>query len=638
MSGLAGVVRFGDTVAAQELEAMLQPMKARGPDRQTLARHGEAGFCHALLATTPEATAGVQPWRHPETGCLVVTDSRLDNRPQLLRELGIDRPANEVGDCELVHAAWHRWREGCVDRLRGDFAFAIWDPVRHMLFLARDPMGMRPLQFHFDPGRLLVFGSCTDTVIAQGEVPATVDEGRIADALIGETEGIDQTSTFFSSVQKLPPAHWMRVQGANSIQQRYWRPVTSERPAGLPRTGQEWVEAQHEQLERAVQLRLRAARPVGSMLSGGLDSSSVVALAGHAHAETGAPPFPVFSATNRADPECPESRAILAVVASVGCKATLVDVQDFKNQRTRAHSLWEDAGEPFDGAMGMVAALYESAAAQGVSCVLDGLPADNLFSTGQLPRHLFKAGRWLDAWDAAVRQWQRPWVRFPRLHALRVMAGCTAPDFIHDLRDRLAGEREFRGLLRTSLIDHGFARRTGLKERYHRYRLTIGGSHQWHESGEALSSLAAPYISAALERYNRVASLYGIEPRSPFADRDLIEFQAWMPLELRHRDGHLKWVLRQAMADLLPPEVAWRRDKYHIGREFSRKLLMAASAVPSPPPTFPAREWLDQKRLTGALLHPTSRAAAGLSAALMLLSWWKARESAIAAARRLTPH
>src|SRR5690606_26725276 len=126
MSGIAGVIRFGGAVAAPELEAMLQPMVARGPDRQAIGCFGAAGFGQALLATTAEAMTEFQPWRHPDSGCIVVSDSRLDNRPQLLRQLGIDRRPDTVGDGELLHAAWQRWGEHCADRLRGDFAFALW--------------------------------------------------------------------------------------------------------------------------------------------------------------------------------------------------------------------------------------------------------------------------------------------------------------------------------------------------------------------------------------------------------------------------------------------------------------------------------------------------------------------------------
>ena len=105
MSGIAGVVCLdGAAVTVEQLQAMLAPMRRRGPDRRELACFGAAGFAQALLATTPEARAEVQPWRHPHSGCVVVSDSRLDHRTQLLRELGIERPADEVGDGELYAA------------------------------------------------------------------------------------------------------------------------------------------------------------------------------------------------------------------------------------------------------------------------------------------------------------------------------------------------------------------------------------------------------------------------------------------------------------------------------------------------------------------------------------------------------
>ena len=113
--------------------------------------------------------------------------------------------------------------------------------------------------------------------------------------------------------------------------------------------------------------------------------------------------------------------------------------------------------------------------------------------------------------------------------------------------------------------------------------------------------MAAPYISTGIERYNRVASLFGIEPRPPFADRDLIQFQAWMPIDLRLRDGHLKWVLRQAMAGLLPDPVRWRTDKQHIGFRFSQ--VQVQRHRPSVAELGPVlgRGWLDPVRLQAAL-------------------------------------
>ena len=379
MSGIAGVIHLdGPPVAAAGLEAMLAEMARRGPDRRQLLCQGTAGFGHALLATTPEARIESQPWQHPESGCVVVADSRLDNRAELARQLDLSgRPIDKIGDGELLHAAWQRWGDGCADRLRGDFAFALWNPRQLELFVARDPMGVRPFAFHYEPGRRFVFGSTAEVVRAQGDVPRALNPHRIADALLGETEGIDATCTFYTAIQRLPPAHWLRLRAGQLSLQRYWRPV-GDRPASLPRSEGEWIEAQRAQLDQSVRRRLRGDRPVGSMLSGGLDSSSVVALAAAARDSAGHAPFPVFSAVNSTDAGCAETRSIRAVVAHVRCAPTLVDLPGFEQSTGLAKTWWNEAGEPFDGGLSLVAAVYAAAAAQGVTSLMDGVPADNL--------------------------------------------------------------------------------------------------------------------------------------------------------------------------------------------------------------------------------------------------------------------
>lgn len=619
MSGIAGVIRFGGTIEVSELEAMLATMARRGPDGQTLVCHGEAGFGHALLATTPEALAERQPWRHPDSGCMVVSDSRLDNRPQLIRDLGINRPADEVGDGELLHAAWQRWREGCADRLRGDFAFAIWHPGNQELFVARDPMGVRPLQFHFAQGRLFVFGSSSDTVIAQGDVPTDVNEGRIADALIGETEGIDQTCTLYTAVQRLPPAHWMRLRDGQLTQERYWKPVGDEPPSGLPNTTTEWVEAQREHLDRAVQLRLRSSRRVGSMLSGGIDSSAVVALAAKTSSQ---PPFPVFSAINSGTPNCTETAHIRAVIEHLRCTPTLIDLAEFERTRTPGPTWWDEGVEPFDSAMTMIAEVYRAASTHGVVSVMDGLPADNLYTTGRYVHQLFRRGRWADAWHAAVAQCSVRGARRPRLRAMKVLFGCVAPEPLHALRQWLHDQHAYQRLLRNSPICRDLAKRSHLWARYRRYSRDIGSSHQWDASGSALSCLTAAYITAAMERYNRVASAFGVEPRSPFADRELIEFQAWVPPSLRTRQGHLKWVLRQAVANELPNHVVWRGDKSHIGWRFTVAQLRHSLPELGELSTPPVSNWLNAQRVAATYrIADAERRMGELGTAAGVLRW-----------------
>ncbi len=573
MSGIAGVIRFGGQVEDTELEAMLQAMRRRGLDRQAFLDAGNAGFAQALLATTPEATAEQQPWRHPETGCVVVSDSRLDNRPELVRALGLDaRCVDAVGDGELLHAAWQRWGEDCADRLLGDFAFAIWDPARQALFCARDIMGVRPLYFHHVPGRLFAFASDIQALLALKDVPRRINEGRIADAMVGELEGIDRTSTFYLDIERLPPARTLRVDMGGARQAEYWLPI-GERPVDLPQSEGEWIEAVRTCLEQAVRYRLRGSGPVGAMVSGGLDSSSAAAL-GQRILEDGGPGarLPTFSAINSAGP-CAETDAVRLMLAAFDFDATTVDLQALEGVAPEVLAHLEEMREPFDGTMTLISAVYAAAAVHGTHALLDGLPADNLYTAGGLFRGLALSGQWGRLWREA-RALHRTWAHpHPGTRAVQTLAGTLAPRTLRRPWDALQQRRHYRDHCKTSSISQELASRVALRNRFEAYRQDMARTRLGNPNSAPHTIMTAAYITAAVERYNRIASFHGVEPRHPFLDRRVIELHAWLPLHLRLRQGWYKWVLRAAVEGLLPGEVTWRRGKEHLGYQFNRSLL-----------------------------------------------------------------
>lgn len=626
MSGIAGVVELDGAMAdGSRIEAMLHTMQRRGPDRMQAWVGGKAALAQALLATTPEALAELQPWMHPQSGCVVVSDSRLDNRPQLAQALGLDGAPDSIGDGALLHAAWQRWGRDCADRLRGDFAFAIWDPRRQRLFCARDPMGVRPLYLHHAPGKRIVFASSADAVLAHGDIDRSLDEGRIADALIGETEGIDATCTFFKNVQRLPPAHTLEWQDGCLHLFKYWHPL-QDMPSGLPVNDAEWIEAQREQLEQAVRLRLRSNGRVGSMLSGGLDSSSVVALACRLQDQQGAPPFPAFSAINAQDPACAETAAIHAVLGATRSEGHLVDLADMDTFAPVLLDWWQHLGEPFDGTMPLAATVFHAASRQGVRALMDGVPADNFFTTAGYDHALMRRGHWRAAWQVkrdyiAAFQAQR----HPGLRALLRLPAGLLPQALLDVRLARQYRRDANALARDSLIDPSFAKRIDLAGRYRRYRQGIADHAQLSADARLQSSLGVAYITAGIERYSRVASHFGIEPRPPFTDRDLIAFQARVPWHLRLQDGRPKWILRQAMRDLLPAKVAWRTGKEHLGGQFSAQLLQRVSGrLSARLQNSPAANYLASSRLRAALdgwRNGESGAAGALLGPTLLEHW-----------------
>lgn len=569
MSGIAGLVRFdGGAVDVAHIQPMLECMRRRGPDRQSALAAGNAGLGQVLLATTPESRAEAQPWVHGASGCMVVSDSRLDNRPQLVAELGLARPADDIGDGELLHAAWRRWGDGCADRLRGDFAFALWDPQTRALFCARDVMGVRPLCFHHVPGKLFAFASDTDALLALPDVPRRINEGRIADALMGDLEGIDRTSTFYLDVERLPPARTLSVDASGARQAEYWNPLL-HRPNDLPDTEAGWIRAVRDTLEDAVRCRLRGTGRVGSMVSGGLDSSSVAALA------QGLLPagerLPTFSAVNAKGP-CIETDCVKAMSGAFAFESHPIDVSATDAVASAVHDQLDHMVEPFDGTMSLISAVYAAAASAGVRSLMDGVPADNLYSVGDHYRGLAKAHQWRRLWVEALAAHRAARVPLPRLRALRSFIGAAVPAPLRRPWDAWQHHVEYRQLLGDSLIAPEFGKRIRLRERFQRYRADMARTRLGDPTTTPQTIMTAAYITAGIERYNRVASHHGVEPRPPFLDRRVIELHAWLPLDLRQRLGWDKWALRAAMSPLLPGLVSWRQTRAHLGTEFNRVL------------------------------------------------------------------
>lgn len=590
-------------MASADLETMLATMTRRGPDRQHGWCAGEAALGQALLATTPEALAETQPWVDPASGCVVVSDSRLDNRPELLRALGIPHTSpDEIGDGALLHAAYQQWGADCADRLLGDFAFVIWDPRARSIFCARDIMGVRPFYYHHSPGRLFAFASQTDALLTLQDVPKQFDDGRIADALVSELEGIDSTSSFFRGIFRLQPASTLQVGEAQARLHTYWNPLM-HRPDQLPGSNNEWCEALRGHLHEAVRCRLRSSGKVGSMLSGGLDSSSVVALASGILRTEGRGLLPTFSAIDSVGP-CLETDAVHSVLRAIPTDATCIDVHSFPALMPAMIESLKRLAEPFDGTMMLINAMYIAAANRGVRIVMDGTPGDNLYSIAGHGQRLSRRGRWLQAYRESVA-WHRYWQEnAPRRMALKSLISYWVPDLLRLMYRRRGQKTYFKDvLLGGKLINRDFAHRIELQDRYRRYLDNMSENLRWDPDGLSMSGMTAAYITAAMERYGRIAAFYSVEPRHPFLDRRLIEFHAWLPPSLRFREGWPKWALRQAMENALPTYVTWRRDKEHLGWRFNLAVMQnfpeGMATVLEPSSGF-ARDYLDPERLESA--------------------------------------
>ena len=577
MSGIFGIFnQDGAPATEHELRDMASLLTRRGPDGTGLWSAGCTGLGHTLLATTPELVFERQPLRHPETGCVITADVRLDNRDELLGALGLTDRAAITGDAGLILAAYLAWGETCPARFLGDFAFAIWDPGQRTLFCARDPFGMRPFYYHHTPGRFLVFATEPKAILVLPQTPYRINEGRIADFLVSELEGIDKTSTFFEEVYRLPPAHTLTVTPDRMTQRRYWT-LEPGPELRLP-SNEAYAEAFLEVFTEAVRCRLRSAGPVGSMLSGGMDSGSVVAVAREILAEERRGPLPTFSAVGPDPENCVETRTIHAAVNMEGLDPHLVSYDRLDALMPELSDLTWNLDEPFDNTMTLLRAVYLAAHRQGMKVMLDGVGGDIVLNEGSYIARLIRRGRWLTAYREAIGQehfWGKAYPAWRGLY--RGARSALATTAFRRLHQRLLGPRRLRQQvqrnIRESLIHSDFARRIRLGERLRALDKNRSGGLSTSYNEECTRSIEHPYLTIGRERYDRAASAVGIEPRDPFLDRRVVAFGLSLAGEQRLERGWPKIILRRAMTARLPDAVRWRRGKEHLGWSFTMTLM-----------------------------------------------------------------
>ena len=221
MSAIVGIYFLdGRPVERTDLERMVQSVVSLGPDGAGLWSEGPVGLGHRMFWTTPESLHEKLPLVN-ETGDLVLTaDARIDNREELIAALGVTgRPHEAISDSALILGAYEKWGERSQEKLLGDFAFAIWDRRKQVLFCARDHFGVKPF-YYYRSGRAFVFGSEIKTLLCLSEVPRRLNEVRIGDYLASLLE--DQAITFYQDVFRLPAAHSITVSSYERQPMHYW--------------------------------------------------------------------------------------------------------------------------------------------------------------------------------------------------------------------------------------------------------------------------------------------------------------------------------------------------------------------------------------------------------------------------------
>jgi len=568
MSGICGIVALdGTTPSRSELAAMTALLERRGPEGTRHWLGGPAALGHTLLATTPEALVEQLPLTDPASGCTITADVRLDNREELIPALGLAGETRIIGDGELVLRAYLLWGEDCPRHLLGDFAFAIWDPRTQTLFCARDHMGMRQFNYCHVPGQIFVFSTEDTGVLAHPAVPRDLNEGRIAD-FIGDFEDFDFTSTFFEHVHRLPPAHSLRIGGQDCELRRYWRLEPGLRLQ--LESDEAYAEAFLAVFTEAVQSRLRSSGGVAAMLSGGLDSTAVSAVASGILSSSGQGPLVTISAVGPDPAKCPETQAIQSALSMGAFSPIFVNHVDFDGMTDELIAALQETRNPFEVHGTMLRCIYAAARRSKIKVVLDGGSGDVILTSDNRVASLLADGRFSSAYHELIGQkrFEKPTkpVRFMLGRFLSAAWVAFAP---LALRSRL---RQLRVSSQIPGVAPDLAKRVGTANRRRigaeHLRIVAPSDPTWRKQ-----VILHPHLVAGRERFDQLAASSGVECRDPFMDVRVVEYCLSLPSEQLEQGGWPKIILRRALEKRIPKVVVWRRGKEHLGGEFTASLL-----------------------------------------------------------------
>jgi asparagine synthase (glutamine-hydrolysing) len=550
MCGISVIVGQSDAAA---IERMVTALAHRGPDASASRRIGPHAFGHTRLSII-DLECGAQPMADASGRYTITFNGEIYNyaelREELLREGSVFLTHS---DTEVVLAAYARWGARAVDRFRGMFAFAIWDAVDDTLFAARDLFGEKPLYYAATNGRLIL-ASEIKAIVASGLVSSELEAASV-DVYLAFGY-VRPTASIYRDIRPLPPGHWLRWDRRGMVVERYWTPPLQSRPTSLD----EAAETLRGLLRQAVRRQMVADVPVGAFLSGGLDSTSIVAFMQGQNRE------PVKTFAVGFGDEINELPYARAVARQYGTEHHEVDLgaPPVAELLERMAAVYD---EPFADSSAIPTYLISKFARGFVKVVLSGDGGDEVFGGYQWYPMLALSEKvagsraeWivLRALSRALRE------RAPSLYRRSVAAGLSAR--WPDMWQRAAMNQVYL---------HP-ARRASL---WGRRGLPAANGHADIAPDTIEGMNRAFYFDLTtylpgdiLVKVDRASMAHGLETRAPFLDRDLAEFALSLPPSLKtDSSGRTKIVLRHACERFWPESVR-RREKQGFGAPYRRWL------------------------------------------------------------------
>jgi asparagine synthase (glutamine-hydrolysing) len=542
MCGIAGIVYEGQPqqAAMAAVRRMIAWQRHRGPDGEGFYDTVSASLGHCRLAIIDLSDAGQQPMSDYEGRFWITFNGEIYNYVELREELrGLGCHFQGRSDTEVLLAAYCQWGEGCLKRLRGMFAFAIWDDKERTLFAARDRLGIKPFHYCTDGNGRLAFASELKALLEF--VPQRRSNLQLAREFVAwDLLDHQADETMIVGIKRLPPAHAMTWRpGAGVVLRRYWKLNVTEQLETPPNKRAALVAEFRHRLEDSIALHLRSDVPIGSCLSGGLDSSSIVCIVTAELLKRNALQEDwqhAFSACFE-EPGIDERPYIEAVAAATGCRTHFVFPGGERLREEMDTFLWHQE-EPIGGcseySQYCVARLARE---NGIKVLLDGQGADEQLAGYRkfilvYLRQLASERCYVKAVKEAAAFFSSPEIlRTSYFAAGRRYLLSSVPEFERLWPDQLQPARPAA--------------------------LGLGDS-----LGRRIEADLTRFSLPALLRFeDRNTMAFGVESRVPFVDHQLVEWLATLPADMRLAGGWTKRILRDALVNILPECVRTRKSK-----------------------------------------------------------------------------
>ncbi|WP_018175551.1 XrtA/PEP-CTERM system amidotransferase [Thioalkalivibrio sp. AKL8] len=560
MCGITGIFDLRDRqpINRSLLEAMNETQFHRGPDEGGVHLEPGVGLAHRRLSII-DLSGGQQPLFNEDETVVVTYNGEIYNFPELTAELQqAGHRFRSHCDTEVIVHAWEEWGEACVQRFRGMFAFAVWDRNRDTLFLARDRLGIKPLYYSALADGHLIFGSELKALMAHPGMPRHMDPHAVEDYFAFGY--VPEPRSIFRGVHKLPPGHTLTVrrgQGNLSEPREYWDiPFGDSGVADADSAAEELT----ARLREAVDVRMVAEVPLGAFLSGGVDSSAVVAMM------AGLSDDPVrTSSIGFADPAYDESRyaRMVAERYHTDHRTQEVDPDDFA-LLDRLSGLYD---EPFADSSALPTYRVCEQARQQVVVALSGDGGDENLAGYRRYRHHLAEERLRAPLPLGLRRavfgtlarWYPKADWAPRPFRARATFQALARDSVEGY---FQGVSILRDDLRAHLFSPAFRRSLQGYSAVEVLRRHAARAPTEHPLSLVQYLDMKTYLPGdILTKVDRASMAHSLEVRVPLLDHQLVEWTSGLPPDLKLRGTEGKYVLKKAMEPYLPEEILYRRKK-----------------------------------------------------------------------------